>query len=269
MAIASPLIEIMMEAARRGARTLARDFGEVENLQVSLKGPADFVSAADKMAEQKIFESLNRDRPGYGFLMEERGVVKGSDKTHQFIIDPLDGTLNFLHGNPHFAISIAVEREGELVGGVIYDILRDEMFHAEKGKGAFLMDSRGTEKRLRMPMKKNMGDCVFATGIPWVGKPGHATFLKELHKIMAVSAGVRRNGSAALDLAWTAAGRFNGYWERGLKPWDIAAGIVIVSEAGGKVCDLDDAGNDVLQTGNIICANREIFDKFKEKLSGV
>ncbi len=263
----SPLISVMMDAARKGARTLARDFGEVENLQFSLKGPSDFVSKADHMAEQKIFENLHRDRPGYGFLMEERGEVKGTDKSHRFIVDPLDGTLNFMHGNPHFAISIAVERDGVLVGGVIYDIIRDEMFHAEKGKGAFLLDSRGTEKRLRAPVRPSLLECVIATGMPWAGRSGHATFLKELHKVMAASAGIRRNGSAALDLAWLAAGRFNGFWERGLKPWDIAAGMVICTEAGVKILDLDSPDGDVLNSGNIIAAHPDIMPMLLEKLS--
>ncbi|MEE9271830.1 MAG: inositol monophosphatase family protein [Robiginitomaculum sp.] len=266
MANSSPLVDIMMKAARAGSRTLVRDFGEVENLQFSRKGPADFVSHADKMAEEKIFESLRQDRPGYNYLMEERGAVKGTDKTHRFIIDPLDGTLNFMHGNPHFAISIGVEREGVLHAGVIYDIIRDEMFHAETGKGAFIIDNRGMEKRLRIPGRKDFTQCVFATGAPWAGKPGHTQFLRELHKIMGKSAGIRRNGSAALDLAWFAAGRFNGYWERDLKPWDIAAGIVIVREAGGVAEDIDTGDKDLFKTGNIICAHMDMLPKFRETL---
>ncbi len=259
MSNASALIEVMMKAARTGARVLARDFGEVENLQFSRKGPADFVSRADKMAEEKIFESLRISRPGYGYLMEEQGAVDGSDKTHRFIIDPLDGTTNFMHGNPHFAISIAVEREGALHGGVIYDVIRDEMFHAEAGKGAYIIDNRGQEKRLRMPKRKDLGLCLIATGTPWKGKPGHAKFLTELHKVMAQVSGIRRNGSAALDLAWLAAGRFDGYWERGLHIWDIAAGIVLVREAGGKVVDIDTGENNAQETGNLIAANPKLL----------
>ncbi|HFB55398.1 MAG TPA: inositol monophosphatase [Hellea balneolensis] len=267
MANASPLITVMMNAARIGARSLSRDFGEVENLQVSKKGPADFVTAADRMAEEKIFDSLRHDRPGYGYLMEERGIVDGSDKTHRFIIDPLDGTLNFMHGNPHFAISIGVEREGQLHGGVIYDIIRDEMFFAEAGQGAFLLDSRGVEKRLRMPDRTDFTASVIATGTPWYGKPGHAKFLKELHKVMANCAGIRRFGSAALDLAWVAAGRFDGFWERGLHPWDIAAGIVIVREARGEVQELDTGAPDPLNSGNLVCASTTLMPQLLKHLS--
>jgi len=266
MGNASPLVTVMMNAARRGARSLARDFGEVENLQVSRKGPADFVTHADHAAEKKIFESLRRDRPGYGYLMEERGAVDGTDKTHRFIIDPLDGTLNFMHGNPHFAISIGVEREGELYAGVIYDILRDEMFYAEKDKGAFLLDTRGVDKRLRIPPVTDFSTAMIATGTPWVGKPGHAKFLKELHKVMGSSAGIRRFGSAALDLAWVAAGRFNGFWERGLKPWDIAAGIVIVREAGGKIQELDTGKDEILESGDIVCASEKLLPELLKHL---
>ena len=267
MANASPLVEVMMKAARKGARSLARDFGEVENLQVSRKGPADFVTHADKAAEEKIFESLRIDRPGYQYLMEEQGEVGGTDKTHRFIIDPLDGTMNFMHGNPHFAISIGVEREGELHAGVIYDMMRDEMFHAEAGRGAFMIDNREMEKRLRMPNRSDLETCVIATGTPWVGKPGHAKFLKELHKVMAVTAGIRRAGSAALDLAWLAAGRHDGYWERGLKPWDIAAGIVIVREARGIVKELDTGGDNPLMSGNIVCAGEALMPELEKRLA--
>ena len=264
---ASPLVEVMMKAARKGARVLARDFGEVENLQVSRKGPADFVTHADKKAEEKIFESLRIDRPGYQYLMEEMGEVAGSDKTHRFIIDPLDGTLNFMHGNPHFAISIGVEREGALHAGVIYDLMRDEMFFAEKSHGAFLLDSRGIEKRLRIPNRSKIGESMIATGTPWLGKPGHAKFLKELHKVMATSAGIRRFGSAALDLAWLAAGRFDGYWERGLKPWDIAAGIIIAREAGAIVQELDTGDANPLGSGNIVCAGEALLPVLLDNLA--
>ncbi|PHR58679.1 MAG: inositol monophosphatase [Robiginitomaculum sp.] len=264
---ASPLVTVMMAAARKGARVLARDFGEVENLQVSRKGPADFVTAADKMSEEKIFESLRHDRPGYGYLMEERGEVGGSDKTHRFIIDPLDGTLNFMHGNPHFSISIGVERDGELHAGVIYDLMRDEMFFAETGHGAFLLDSRGIEKRLRVPNRSDITECIIATGTPWLGKPGHAKFLKELHKVMAHSAGIRRFGSAALDLAWVAAGRFDGFWERGLQPWDIAAGIVIAREAGAIVQELDTENPNPMGSGDIICSGKALLPEFMQHLT--
>ncbi len=264
---ASPLVTVMMAAARKGARVLSRDFGEVENLQASRKGPADFVTAADKMCEEKIYESLRHDRPGYGYLLEERGEVAGSDKTHRFIIDPLDGTTNFMHGNPHFAISIGVEREGALHAGVIYDLMRDEMFFAENGQGAFLIDSRGGEKRLRVPNRDDLSMSLIATGMPWMGKPGHAKFLKEAHQIMARTSGIRRNGAASLDLAWTAAGRFDGFWERGLLPWDMAAGIVIAREAGALVQELDSGDDNPMESGNILCASKALFPQLQQYLS--
>ncbi|MEO1038601.1 MAG: inositol monophosphatase family protein [Pseudomonadota bacterium] len=257
----SPLITIMIGAARKAGRRLSRDFGEVENLQVSRKGPADFVSAADHKAEEIIFDELSRARPGYGFLMEERGEVTGSDRTHRWIVDPLDGTLNFLHGQPHFAVSIALEREGELIAGVVYDPAKDELFHAEKGRGAMVND-----RRLRVAARNRFHDSVIATGTPFFGKSGHAQFLKELHQIMPMCAGVRRNGSAALDLAWVAAGRFDGFWERNLKAWDIAAGIVLVREAGGFAGSIDETG-DVLETGDIAAGNSDILAELRKRLA--
>jgi len=257
----SALIEVMIRAARKAGRSLSRDFGELEHLQVAKKGPSDFVSAADHKAEEVIFEELSYARPGYGFLMEERGVVDGSDKTHRWIVDPLDGTLNFLHAQPHFAVSIALEREGELVAGVVYNPATDDLFHAEKGRGAYLND-----RRLRVAGRTRLQDCVIATGTPWFGKSGHARFLKELHQIMPMVAGVRRYGSAALDLAWTAAGRFDGFWERELKAWDIAAGIVLVREAGGFAGSIDKTG-DVLETGDIAAGNEAILEALRERLA--
>lgn len=262
----SPLLEVMMKAARKAARSLSRDFGEVENLQVSKKGPADFVTHADKAAEAIIFDTLREARPGYGYLMEETGEVAGSDKTHRFIIDPLDGTLNFMCGNPHFAISIAVEREGKLYAGVIYDLIRDEMFFAETGKGAFLLDSRGVDKRLRLTERTDFTTSVIATGMPWHGKPGHTKFLRELHAVMGQSAGVRRAGVASLDLAWLAAGRVHGFWERGLKPWDIAAGMLIVKEARAVTRELDTGCDNPLHSGNIVCANPGLINELWKHL---
>jgi myo-inositol-1(or 4)-monophosphatase len=238
---------------------LTRDFGEIENLQVSKKGPSDFVTAADMKAEKILFEELSKARRGYGFLMEERGEVEGTDKSHRFIIDPLDGTLNFMHAIPHFAISIALERDGELVAGVVFDVIKDEMFQAEKGRGAFVND-----RRLRVSARSKLADSVIATGIPWNGKDGHDVFVKELYKIMGATAGVRRFGSAALDLAYVAAGRFDGFWERGLKPWDVAAGAVIVREAGGFARELD--GGDFMQTGNIIAGNESLLGPLTKTL---
>lgn len=267
----SPLMRVMQFAARKGSRNLLRDFGEVEHLQISRKGPADFVSRADKKAEEVIIENLGRDRPGYSFLAEESGEITGSDKTHRFIIDPLDGTTNFLHGIPHFAISIALEREidgnpKELVAGVIYNPITDEMFFAEKGKGAYLNDGTrgGADRRLRPSKRDIFQDSLFATGIPFLGRPGHAKFLKELHQVMGHSSGVRRMGSAALDLAWTAAGRYDGVWERGLATWDIAAGVLIAQEAGLIVESL--SGGDVLETGDIIVANEALMPQLKQRV---
>jgi myo-inositol-1(or 4)-monophosphatase len=223
----------------------------VENLQVSKKGPGDFVTAADLRAEQILFEELSKARPGYGFLMEERGAIEGSDKTHRFIVDPLDGTTNFLHGLAHFAISIALEREGALVAGVVYDVVKDELFYAERGFGAFVKD-----RRLRVAARTDLSECLIATGMPFRGKPGHDRFLAEAGKVMAATAGVRRYGSAALDLAYVAAGRFDGFWERNLSPWDIAAGAIIVREAGGFAREID--GQDFMQTGCIVAGNEKI-----------
>jgi myo-inositol-1(or 4)-monophosphatase len=248
----SPTLNVMIAAARKAARVLARDFGEVENLQVSRKGPSDFVSAADLKAEKIVFEELSKARPGYGFLMEERGAIEGTDKTHRWLVDPLDGTTNFLHGIPHFAISIGLEREGVLVAGVIYNVARDELFWAEKGAGAYLND-----KRLRVAARSDLRDALFATGAPFHGRPGQELFLQEIGRVIAVSAGVRRFGSAALDLAYVAAGRFDGYWERNLSPWDIGAGAVLVREAGGFAKEID--GGDFLETGSIVAANERLL----------
>lgn len=257
---ASALMNVMTAAARKAGRSLARDFGEVEQLQVSLKGPANFVSAADTRAEEIIYAELSRSRPGYGFLFEERGAVKGDDQTHRWIVDPLDGTTNFLHSIPIFAISIALEREGELVAGLVYNPITNETYAAEKGKGAFLND-----KRLRVAARSEMGAAVIGTGIPHSGRPGHDSFLNEVRAVMASSAGVRRTGSAAIDLAWTAAGRFDGFWENGLKPWDMAAGIVLMREAGGYVTDTNNKDN-MLETGGIVAGNETIHLKLLKLL---
>jgi myo-inositol-1(or 4)-monophosphatase len=252
----SPTLNVMISAARKAGRSLIRDFGEVEHLQVSIKGPANFVSAADHKAEDIIFRELSKARPGYGFLMEERGEVAGADKTHRWIVDPLDGTTNFLHSNPMFAISIGLEREGQLIAGVIYNPASDELFTAEKGKGAYMND-----RRLRVAARKSLADCLVTTGIPHRGRDNHPRFLKEMSVLRQEVAGIRRSGSAALDLAFVAAGRFDAYWERNLKPWDLAAGIVIVREAGGSVSDL--AGKDkFLENGDILAANMTLHKAF-------
>lgn len=258
----SPALNVMVAAARKAGRALIRDFGELEKLQVSRKGPSDFVSVADLRTERILVAELSKARPGYGFLVEESGAIEGADKTHRFIIDPLDGTTNFLHGIPQFAISIALEREGQLVSAVVFNPVTDEMFVAERGHGAYLNDYR-----LRVAARNSLADAVIATGTPFHGTEGHAEFLAELKVMMNAVAGIRRFGAAALDLAWTAAGRFDGYWERDLNPWDIAAGILLVREAGGVVSDLDGAGR-MLETGHLLAANDALHHPLLELLKG-
>lgn len=249
MTITSPLINVMTAAARKAARGLRRDFGEVEALQVSRKGPADFVSTADERVEKALFEALSEARPRFGFLMEERGVIEGADKSQRWIVDPLDGTSNFLHGLAHFSISIALEREGQLVAGIVFAPLLDEMFVAERGQGAWL-----NGRRLRVSARKSLADALIATGIPFRGRPGQDTFAAELKALMPEVAGIRRFGVASLDLAYVAAGRFDGFWERNLQPWDVAAGIVLVREAGGYVSEIE-GGKNMLTAGSILAAN--------------
>jgi len=248
----SALLHVMVQAATKAGRSLARDFGEVQNLQVSLKGPGDYVSQADRKAEEIIFNELSRARPGYSFLMEERGAVEGSDDQHRWIVDPLDGTTNFLHGIPVFAISIALERQGVLTAAVIYNPAMDELYTAERGGGAFLND-----RRLRVAARRQLSDAVIGTGIPHIGFGHHGNYLVELRNVMGEVAGVRRFGAAALDLAYVAAGRYDGFWESSLFPWDIAAGVLLVREAGGFVTDAH-GGQDVL-SGETIVAGNEII----------
>lgn len=258
----SPLLTIMTNAAIKAGKAIKRDFGEVENLQVSKKGPSDYVSAADKKCEDVLFEELSKGRPGYSFLGEERGLVEGSDKTHKFIVDPIDGTTNFIHAIPHFGVSVALEREGRLVAGVVYNPITDDMFWAETGKGAWRNDYR-----LKVSGRKNLSDCLLATGIPFQGKQGHGQFFKELHAFTQKVAGIRRFGAASLDLCFVAAGRFDGFWERDLKIWDLAAGVVILREAGGLCEEID--GKDFTETGNIVAANPHILKLMKERLKAV
>lgn len=250
----SALMNVMIKAARKAARGLARDFGEVEKLQVSVKGPGNFVSAADRKAEQVLREELLAARPGYSFLGEESGKTEGSDKTHTWIVDPLDGTTNFLHGIPQFSIAIALEREGVIVAGLVYNPINDEMFTAERGKGAFLNDTR-----LRVAGRQRMADAVVACGLPHLGRGDLALFRNEFGLVQEKVAGLRRFGSAALDLAYVAAGRFDIYWERDLSPWDIAPGILLVREAGGYVTDCD--GQDAMLLKGHIAAGNETLHK--------
>ena len=257
----SPVGSVMIAAARAAGRSLARDFGEVENLQVSKKGPADFVSNADHRAEDIIYTHLTKARPGYGFVMEERGIVEGTDKSNRFIVDPLDGTLNFLHGQPHYAVSIALERDGVLLTGVVFDVAKNEIFWAESGRGCWL-----DQRKLHVANRRRLNASVIATGTPWHGKSedAHNGFSREILAMTPACAGIRRYGSAALDLAWVAAGRFDGFWERGLQAWDIAAGMVLVREAGGDTIEID--GGDPLKTGSIIAGNEEIRPLIEQQL---
>jgi len=245
----SALLNVMVKAARRAGRNLKRDLGEIENLQVSLKGPANFVSLADKRAEETLYEELIKARPGYGFIGEEGGTREGTDKANVWIVDPLDGTTNFLHGIPHFAVSIALQREGALIAGLVYNPANDDLFLAEKGKGAYLND-----QRLRVAARKKLNESVIACGLPHIGRGDFDVATQELSAIQPQVAGLRRFGAAALDLAWVAAGRLDGYWERNLSSWDMAAGMVLVREAGGFVTDIE-GGDKIFETRDIIAGN--------------
>jgi myo-inositol-1(or 4)-monophosphatase len=247
---ASALMNVMIATARKAGRGLTRDFGEIEQLQVSVKGPGNFVTTADHRSEETIFRELSKARPGYGFLMEERGTVEGPDKTHRWIVDPLDGTTNFLHGIPLFCIAMALERDGEIVCGLVFNPILDELYTAEKGQGAFV-----NSRRLRVAARKSLADCVISVGIPHRGRGDHGLFLSEATTLMKQVSGLRRTGSAAIDLAWVAAGRFDGFYEHGLCPWDVAAGALLVREAGGFVTDID-GGQRMFETGNVVAGNQ-------------
>jgi myo-inositol-1(or 4)-monophosphatase len=259
----SALLNVMIAAARKAGRALKRDFGEVEKLQVSLKGPANFVSAADRRAEETLYAELAKARPGYGFLGEEGGEREGADKTHTWIVDPLDGTTNFLHGIPQFCISIGLQREGAIVAAVIYNPANEELFVAERGKGAFLNDHR-----IRVAARKRLAEAVIACGLPHLGRGNLALGHKETAAVQEKVAGLRRFGAAALDLAWVAAGRLDGYWERNLKPWDMAAGLLMVREAGGYVCDCDGA-DEMLAKGHIVAGNETMQKELVRLLKAV
>ena len=251
-------LNVMMKAARKAGRGLVRDFGEVENLQASMKGPGDFVSRADIKAQETLKSDLLGTRPNYGWLAEEEEEIEGTDPTRRWIVDPLDGTTNFLHGLPHWAVSIALEHKGEVVAGVIFDPVKDEMFVAEKGGGAWMND-----RRIRVSARSRMIESVFSTGLPFGGRPDLPDTLRELSRVLPGCAGVRRWGAAALDLAYVAAGRYEGFWERRLHPWDMAAGLVIAREAGALVDAIEPGGNP-LRTGDVIAANGDIFDGFAQ-----
>ena len=249
-------LNVMMKAARKAGRSLAKDCREVENLQVSRKGAGDFVSRADLAAEEIIKTDLMEARPTYGWLAEEGGEIEGQDPTRRWIVDPLDGTTNYLHGLPHWAVSIALEHKGDIVAGVVYDPTKDELFFAEKGQGAWM-----NESRLRVSGRHKLIESIFATGLPFAGRPELPQTLQELARLLPATAGVRRFGSAALDLAYVAAGRYDGYWERRLQSWDLAAGSLIVREAGGLVEPFT-PGNSIIEDGEVIAANEAIFETF-------
>jgi myo-inositol-1(or 4)-monophosphatase len=260
--IHSAVLNVMIKAAHRAGRSLKRDLGEVENLQVSVKGPRNFVTAADRRAEAIVHEELAKARPDYGFLGEEGGAHEGADKSHRWIVDPLDGTTNFLHGIPHFAVSIALERNGAIVAGLIYNPANDDMFIAERGKGAFLND-----KRIRVASRQRLADAVVACGLPHYGRGDLTLARYEIAAAQQHYAGLRRYGAAALDLAWIAAGRLDAYWERDLSPWDMAAGMILVREAGGFVSDLD-GKDDIFAKKQIVAGNdtmhKELLRLLKE-----
>lgn len=249
-------LNIMIKAARKAGRALVKDFREVENLQASMKSAGDFVSRADIAAEKLLKAELMGARPTYGWLAEEGGGEDGQDPTRRWIVDPLDGTTNFLHGLPHWAISIALEHKGQVVAGVVFDAAKDELFWAEKGEGAWL-----NESRLRVSNRSRMIESIFATGVPFGGRADLPETLQDLARLMPACAGVRRWGSAALDMAYVAAGRYEGFWERRLNAWDLAAGLVIVREAGGLAQPIREGG-DILADGDVVCANEAVFDKF-------
>lgn len=260
--IGSANLNVMIKAARKAGRSLVKDFQEVENLQVSRKGAGDFVSKADIAAEKILKEELMGARPTYGWLAEEGGETPGEDPTRRWIVDPLDGTTNFLHGLPHWAISIALEHKGKIVSGVIYDPAKDEMFFAEKGTGAWM-----NETRIRVSARHRLIESIFATGLPFAGRADLPETLQDLARLLPATAGVRRFGSAALDMAYVAAGRYEGFWERRLHAWDLAAGIIIVKEAGGLAESIDPQAS-IVESGEVICSNEPIFESFAKVIRG-
>ena len=257
----SPLINIMQKAAKKASRGLRRDFNELENLQVKTKGPANFVTASDIRTQEIIYDELSYAKPDWSFVMEESKPIENKNTKARFIVDPIDGTTNFMHGNPNFAISIAAEINDRLEAAIIYSPITDEMFAAERGKGSFLND-----KRIRVATRKKLSESILITGIPHLGRGNKKLFIKEMDIIIPEVAGIRRSGSAALDLAWIAAGRYDIFWERGLSIWDIAAGVLLVREAGGFAKGIDGSDED-LWNGNIISGNDDIILALSEKLS--
>ncbi|MGH1455357.1 MAG: inositol monophosphatase family protein [Alphaproteobacteria bacterium] len=261
MAVQTPIMTMMMRASEKAARSLIRDFNEVEHLQVSRKGPGDFVSAADRRSEEIIFEELSKARPDYAFLMEESGAKGNQNSDYRWIIDPLDGTSNFLHGLPHWCISIALEHNGQIVAGLVHDPVKDEIFHAEKGKGAFMR-----RRRLRVSGRADAEPSMIATGQPGRAKAKREKFNAEYQAMQIAGFGLRRFGAAALDLAYVGAGRFDGFWERDIKAWDIAAGYLIVKESGGFISDVDDRNKNPVDTGCVLATNEHLYEPIKKVL---
>ncbi len=264
----SGLLTVIERAARKVAPQLRRDFGEVQHLQVSRKGPADFVSVADKKAEETLVQELQKARPDWGFLLEEGGEVLGDPTKPRWVIDPLDGTTNFLHGIPHFAISIAVQEPkrdgsgwGEVTTGLVYQPITDESYWAEKSRGAWRHD-----QRLRVSARRDLGESLIATGIPFLGHGDFSQWSRIFGAIAPSVAGIRRFGSAALDLAWVASGRYDGFWESGLSPWDVSAGILLVREAGGFVSDFR-GGTEPIERREVLAANDVLHSKIHKLLA--
>ncbi|MBG1232450.1 inositol monophosphatase family protein [Aestuariivirga litoralis] len=257
----TPIMTVMIAAVRKAARNVQRDFGEVSSLQVSVKGPADFVTNSDKKAEKVLREELGKARPTYGFLGEEEAETKGSDPDHRFIIDPIDGTFNFMHALPFFALTIALERKGEIIAGVTYNPIHDELFHAEKGSGAFV-----NNKRMRVGARRELSESLLFCGLPNRAAKTHDLQRKEMALMQTKTAGIRALGSTALDLAYTAMGRLDGGWTHGLKPWDMAAGLLFVKESGGFVAGLGGEDNP-LHTGGYMCGNADLLPQIKAALA--
>nr|WP_314086313.1 inositol monophosphatase family protein [uncultured Shinella sp.] len=256
----SALLNVMVQAAFKAGKSLSRDFGEVQNLQVSLKGPAEYVAQAHRKAEKLIREELMKARPTYGFLADDAEEIIGTDGAHRWIVNALDGTTNFLHGIPAFASTIALERNGEIVAAVVLNAATDELFTAERGGGAFLND-----RRLRVAARKALSDAVIGCSVPHLGRGNHGKFLIELRHVMGEVAGMRRLGSTALDLAYVAAGRFDGFWERDLAEWDMATGVLLIREAGGYATDFD-GGNDMFNAGEVVAGNEYIHKALRDVL---
>ena len=260
MKLSSANINVMVKACRKAAKTLIRDFGEIENLQVSIKGPGDFVTASDKKVEKILIDELQKARPNYSILSEEIGKIN-NDESFKWIIDPIDGTANFLHGIPHFAISIGLEHDGEIICGIIYDPIKDEMFVAEKGNGSYL-----NNQRIRVSSRSKLENCIIFTGGPKIGVKNRELFLKEYNNISSkVPTSIRKLGSASLDMAYVAAGRCDGFWQRDLKYWDIAAGIILVKESGGFVTDFK-GEKGYMQNKTILVTNSKINNEMIEIL---